>query len=61
MGELMTQKDLENGGGARIAAFDADSRRRARAGAIAEEILKAGPFRPMDHILQACRAALGNA
>jgi UDP:flavonoid glycosyltransferase YjiC (YdhE family) len=59
--ELMTQKDLENGGGARIAAFDADTRRRARAGAIAEEIRKAGPFRPMDHILQACRAALGNA
>jgi hypothetical protein len=59
IGEMMTQKDLENDGGARIAAFEADTRRHERAGAIAAEIAKAGPFRPMDHILQACRTALG--
>lgn len=61
VGTTMTQKQLEEDGGARIAAFEADPRRHERAGAIATEILQAGPFRPMDHILQACRAALGNA
>lgn len=58
---MMTQKQLEEDGGARIAAFEADPRRRQRADAIATEIQQAGPFRPMDHILQACRASLGNA
>jgi len=61
VGTMMTQKQVEEDGGARIAAFEADPRRHERAGAIAAEILQAGPFRPMDHILQACRAALGNA
>jgi len=61
VGTMMTQKQVEEDGGACIAAFEADPRRHERAGAIAAEILQAGPFRPMDHILQACRAALGNA
>lgn len=60
IGGVMTQKQLETDGADRITAFEADPRRRERAGAIAAEIQQAGPFRPMDHILQACRASLGN-
>jgi hypothetical protein len=61
VGKMITHKELEEDGGNRIAAVEADPQRRARVDAIAAEILNAGPFRPMDHILQACRAALGNA
>ncbi len=61
IGGMIGQKDLEADGGARIAAFEADPRRRERAGAVAAEIVEAGPFRPLDHILPACHAALGSA
>jgi len=61
VGRPMSAKDLENDGAAALAEAEADPRRRERAGIIAEEIASAGPFRPMEHILQACRASLGNA
>lgn len=61
IGRAMMPKDLEDGGAAKLAEAEADPRMRERAGVISAEILKAGPFRPMDHILEACRAALGKA
>ncbi len=61
IGRVLTGKEVEEGGANSLAEAEADPRHRERAAAIAAEIAKAGPFRPMDHILQACRAALGKA
>ena len=61
VGRNLSGKDLEEGGAAKLAEAEADPRLRERAGIIAAEIAAAGPFRPMDHILEACRASLGNA
>jgi UDP:flavonoid glycosyltransferase YjiC (YdhE family) len=61
VGGSITHKDLETVGAARLAEAEADPRRRERAAVIAAEIAAAGPFRPLDHILDTCRAALGNA
>jgi hypothetical protein len=61
VGGSITHKDLDTVGAARLAEVEADPRRRERAAIIAAEIAAAGPFRPLDHILDTCRAALGNA
>jgi len=61
VGRMLSGKDLEEAGAAKLAEAAADSRLRERAGIIAAEIAGAGPFRPMEHILEACRASLGNA
>ncbi|MGD1877509.1 MAG: nucleotide disphospho-sugar-binding domain-containing protein [Kiloniellaceae bacterium] len=60
VGTTVSAKELEDGGAAKLAEAEAGPRRRERAAIIAAEIAGAGPFRPMDHILQACRASLGN-
>lgn len=59
VGGTLSPKDLESDGPARLAAAEADPRRRERAAIIAAEIAAAGPFRPMERILASCRAALG--
>jgi len=61
VGRMLSGKDLEDSGSAKLAEAAADPRLRERAGIIAAEIAGAGPFRPMEHILEACRASLGNA
>jgi Erythromycin biosynthesis protein CIII-like, C-terminal domain len=61
VGTSLSGKDLESDGAARLAEAEANPRRRERAAIIAKEIAGAGPFRPMDHILEACRASLGSA
>lgn len=61
VGGQIAHKDLENDGAARLAEAEADPRRRERARVIAAEIAGAGPFRPLEHILGACRSALGGA
>jgi len=61
VGRMLSGKDLEDSGSAKLAEASADPRLRERAGIIAAEIAGAGPFRPMEHILEACRASLGNA
>jgi hypothetical protein len=61
VGGTISHKDLESDGVARLAAAEADLKRRERAAIIAAEIVGAGPFRPMEHILGACRVALGDA
>ncbi len=61
VGQTMSAKEVTDGGAAALAEAEADPRKRERAAIIADEIATAGPFRPMDHILEACRASLGNA
>jgi hypothetical protein len=61
VGRGLNSKELESAGVEKVNEIMADTRKRERAGIIAEEIHKAGPFRPMDRILEACRASLGNA
>ncbi len=61
VGRTLLPKDLENGGPEKVMEVLEDPKRRERSAIIAEEIRSAGPFRPMDHILEACRASLGNA
>lgn len=61
VGRALTIKELESDGVNKLAETLADGKKRERAAIIAEEIRNAGPFRPMDHILEACRASLGNA
>jgi UDP-N-acetylglucosamine:LPS N-acetylglucosamine transferase len=61
VGSTMSTKDLESGGADRLAEAEAAPRPRERAAIIAAEIAGNGPFRPMDHILEACRASLGNS
>ncbi|MEO3431497.1 nucleotide disphospho-sugar-binding domain-containing protein [Pelagibius sp. CAU 1746] len=61
VGRMMSAKELESAGAETLSEFEASPQRRERAAIIAREIVDAGPFRPMDHILQACRASLGNA
>jgi hypothetical protein len=61
IGRLPAGKEIEEKGAALLAEVEADPRHRERAAAVAAEIAAAGPFRPLDHILQTCRAALGNA
>jgi UDP-N-acetylglucosamine:LPS N-acetylglucosamine transferase len=61
VGRALTIKEVEKQGAEKLAETLEDTRKRERATAIAEEIRNAGPFRPMDHILEACQASLGNA
>ena len=61
VGQAMSAKDVKDGGAEALAEAEADPRKRERAAIIAKEIATAGPFRPMDHILEACRASLSNA
>ena len=61
VGRGLSAKEVEDDGVAKLAEALEDPKKRARAGIIAEEIRTAGPFRPMDRILEACRAAIGNA
>ncbi len=61
VGRMMSIKDLESANAETLSEFEANPRRRERAAIIAQEIVTAGPFRPMDHILEACRTSLGNA
>jgi hypothetical protein len=61
VGGTIAHKDLENDGAARLAEAEADPRRRERARIIAAEIAGAGPFRPLEAILDRCRAALARA
>jgi len=61
VGRRLTLKQIEEDGAAQVAQIEADPRHRERAAIIAEEIRAAGPFRPLEHIVQACRASLGNA
>jgi len=61
IGRSLSMKEVEKEGADRLAETLADARKRERAAIIAEEIRTAGPFRPMDHILEACQVSLGNA
>lgn len=61
VGGQISHKDLESDGAARLAAAEADPRRRERARIIAAEIAAAGPFRALEQILERCRAALAHA
>lgn len=61
VGGTIAHKDLESDGAACLAEAEADPRRRERARIIAAEIAVAGPFRPLERILERCRAALGRA
>ncbi|CAN0450459.1 unnamed protein product, partial [Ectocarpus fasciculatus] len=61
VGRMASAKDLETNGAALLEETINDPKKTERARIIAKEIKAAGPFRPMEHIVEVCQKMLSKS